>query len=317
MGGLYPPIEPYAQGHLETGDSNSIYWEECGSPDGLPVVVLHGGPGSGCTAGTRRFFDPKRYRIVLLDQRNCGRSRPHAAGLEVDLTHNTTAELVADMEALRTDRGIEAWMIFGHSWGPVLGLAYTELHPDRVRAAVLVGPGTGRRSEIDWMYRGGLARLYPAEWARFVSGLEVQEREDPVAAYHRRMEDPDLAVRLRAADVWTDWDLAISSLNPVARWPGRFADPSLRLARARICANYFAHDLWLDDGQLIRAAPGFAGIPAVIISGRLDLGSPLGNAWELAQAWPGAELTVVGTAGHSTSDPGMDEAIVAATDRLG
>jgi len=313
---LYPAIEPYAQGYLEAGDTNSIYWEECGNPAGRPVVVLHGGPGSGCTAGMRRFFDPDRYRILLFDQRGCGRSRPHAAAPDVDLATNTTHQLLADMEALRSERGIDAWMVFGHSWGPVLGMAYAQRHPQRVSAAVMVGAGTGRRSEVDWLYRGGLAPMYPEEWDRFLAGLGELDKGDPVAGYHRLLEDPDPAVRQRAADDWTDWDLALSSLGPVTRWPGRFSDPSLRLARARICAHYFSHDFWLEDGELINGAGRLDGVPALFINGRQDPQSPLGNARELVGAWPGAELVVVSSAGHATSDPGMDEAIITATDRF-
>jgi proline iminopeptidase len=264
----------------------------------------------------RRFFDPNAYRVVLFDQRNCGRSAPHAGRPTIDLSANTTEHLLADMELLREERGIERWLVFGVSWGVTLGLAYAERHPDRVTGMVLVGVTTGRRVETDWLYRR-IAPLFPEEWARFRGAVaDVTDDEDVIAAYHRLLYDPDPAVRTRAAAAWTDWDVATASVDATTERPARWRDPAFQLARARICAHYFHHDSWLEDGALLRDASRLAGIPGIIINGRLDLQAPLVTAWELSRAWPGSELVVVEGAGHATSDPGMDEAIVAATDRL-
>ncbi len=313
---LYPEIEPYDQGMLDVGDGNLIYWETCGRPDGRPVVVLHGGPGSGCTATMRRYFDPAAYRIVLFDQRNCGRSRPHASDPNTGLSSNTTAHLIADMELLRRYLHIERWMLFGGSWGSTLALAYAQRCPNRVIGIILLGVTTTRRSEIDWLYRG-VAPLFPEEWARFRAGVPEFERDgDLVGSYYRLLHDPDPAVRAKAAQDWHDWEAASVSVDPDARPAARWLEPDFQMARARIVTHYFYHNAWLDEGVLLREAGLLAGIPGVLIHGRLDLGSPLLTAWELAQVWPGSELIVVKGAGHTASDPGMTEALIAATDRF-
>ncbi len=317
MGGLYPAIEPYESGHLDAGDGNLVYWEACGNPDGRPVVVLHGGPGSGCSSTMRRFFDPDVYRVVLFDQRGCGRSTPHASDPSVDLATNTTETLLADLERLRAHVGVDAWDVFGNSWGSTLGLAYAQRRPERVTGVVLAAVTVGRRAEIDWLYRGGLARFFPEAWERFRAGAPAPERDtDLVEAYHRLLEDADAEVRAAAARDWTQWDWSTASTDTSTPLPGRWADPRFQLARARICTHYFRHDVFLEEGALLRGASALAGIPAVLVNGRLDLGGPLVNVWDLAHAWPGSELVVVGGAGHSTADPGMDAAIVAATDQL-
>ena len=313
---VYPAIYPYDQGHLDVGDGNRIYWEQCGNPAGKPVVVLHGGPGSGCSSGMRRFFDPHAYRIVLFDQRGCGRSKPHASDPTVSLATNTTEHLIDDIERLRERLRVERWALFGVSWGTALGLAYAERHPDRVSGMVLAGVSAGRRSEIDWLYRD-VARMFPEAWERFRGGVpEVDDDGDLVAAYHRRLEHPDPAVRVDAARRWTEWDWATSSVDAPAELPSRWSDPSFQLARARICTHYFINDLWLEDDALVRKLGALATTPAVLINGRLDLQCPLATAWELHRAWPGSQLVVVGGAGHSIGDRGMDEAIIDATDRL-
>ena len=316
MPGLYPEIEPHDHGMLEVGDGNLVYWEVCGNPDGKPAVVLHGGPGSGASPQFRRYFDPAVYRVILFDQRGCGRSTPHAADPGTDLSVNTTGHLLADIELLRRHLGVDHWLVLGFSWGSTLGLAYAERHPERVSELVLVGVTTTRRSEIDWLYRG-VAPLFPEQWARFRAGVPGGERDgDLVEAYHRLLEHPDASVRARAAKGWSDWEWALTSVDQDARPSPRWSEPAFQLGRARIVTHYFSHDAWLEDGILLREAGSLAGIRGVMVQGRLDMGAPLATAWELAQAWPDGELVIVGGAGHSSSDPGMSEAVVAATDRF-
>ncbi|MFF5175769.1 prolyl aminopeptidase [Micromonospora sp. NPDC000089] len=297
MAELYPPIEPYDAGMLDVGDGNAVYWETSGDPDGRPALVVHGGPGSGSAPVSRRLFDPARYRIIHFDQRNCGRSTPHAADPATDLRHNTTDHLIADMERLREHLGVERWLLQGGSWGSTLILAYAQRHPDRVSAIVIWSVTTTRRSEIDWLYRG-VGRFFPEQWDRFLAGAPGTPRDgDVVGAYARLVEDPDPAVRERAVRDWCAWEDAVVSAegggNPYSDRPS-----AARTAMVRICARYFAHGAWLPEGQLLRDAHRLAGIPGVLIHGRLDLGSPLDTAWELRRGWPDAELIVVDDAGH-------------------
>jgi len=300
---LYPPIEPYDQGLLDVGDANRVYWETCGSPTGAPALMVHGGPGQGCSPRMRRGFDPDRYRVVLFDQRGCGRSTPHASEPTTDMRYNTTEHLLGDMERLREYFGIDRWMLSGGSWGSTLILAYAERFPHRVSAIVITGVTTTRRSEIDWLYRG-VARFFPAEWAQFRAGVPAQERDgDLVAAYARLMDNPDPEVRMRAATAWCAWEDAVVSLEPNGK-PNAYSDapPADLLAFVRICAHYFAHGAWLEEGILVREAGRLAGIPGVLIHGRLDLSCPVDTAWELARAWPDAELVILDDAGHQASD---------------
>ncbi|UGQ09048.1 prolyl aminopeptidase [Yinghuangia sp. ASG 101] len=313
---LYAPIEPYDSGLLDVGDGNLVYWEACGNPDGKPAVVVHGGPGSGCSPGSRRCFDPARYRIVVFDQRGCGRSTPHASDPATDMRHNTTAHLLADMERLREHLGIDRWVMYGGSWGSTLILAYAEQHPERVSAVVLAGVTTTRRVEIDWLYRG-VGRFFPAQWARFRDAVPEAGRDgDLVAAYARRMEDPDHAVRAHAAAEWCAWEDAVLSLEPSGR-PTPYTDRvgAARLAFVRICTHYFSRAAWLEDGELLGNAHRLAGIPAVLVHGRLDLSSPLDTAWELARAWPDARLEIVDDAGHK-GGTGTRTHVVEALDRF-
>ena len=313
---LYPEIEPHDDGMLDVGDGNLVYWEVCGNPNGRPAVVLHGGPGSGCTTGARRYFDPQAYRIILFDQRGCGRSTPHASDPHTDLSVNTTAHLLADMEQLRRHLDVERWLLLGGSWGSTLALAYAERNPQRVTEIIVVGVTTTRRSEVDWLYRG-VAPLFPAEWARFRAGVPPAERDgDLVAAYHRLLHDPDPAIHMKAAMDWCEWESASVSVDPNAKPDPRRLQPAFQLAFARIVTHYFRHNAWLEDGMLLRQASALAHIPGIMIQGRLDLASPLVTAWELARAWPNSELVIVSGAGHAPTDPGMSEAIVAATDRF-
>ncbi len=300
---LYPPIEPHDDGMLAVGDGNLVYWETCGNPAGKPAVVLHGGPGQGCAPNMRRGFDPDKYRIVLFDQRGCGRSTPHASDPATDLSVNTTDHLVRDMELLREQFGIERWLLCGGSWGSTLALAYAERHPERVTEIVLSAVTSGRRSEADWLYRGA-ARFFPGEWEQFRAGVPAADRDgDLIAAYARLMEDPDPMVRERAARSWSAWEDAVLSLEPNAK-PDHFSDrPSADLlAMVRICAHYAANGAWLEEGALIRDAGRLAGIRGVLIHGRLDFSCPLDTAWELARAWPDAELIAPADSGHLGSD---------------
>ncbi|MEZ4860087.1 MAG: prolyl aminopeptidase [Caldilineaceae bacterium] len=311
---LYPDIEPYTHGLLDVGDGHQIYWECCGNPQGKPAVVLHGGPGSGCSLRMRRYFDPNAYRIVLFDQRNCGRSTPHAGDTGTDLATNTTAHLLADIEQLRQQLGIEQWLVLGSSWGSTLGLAYAERHPERVTELILVGVTMTRRSEIDWLYHG-VAPLFPAQWERFRAGAPAAERDgDLVEAYYHLLNHPDPTVCAKAAEEWCAWEDSLLSVDPDYK-PERM-EAAREMAFARIVTHYFRHNAWLEEGLLLRNAHKLAGIPGVMVQGRLDLGGPLVTAWELAQAWPAGELVLVQGAGHTSRDPGMTEAIIAATDRL-
>lgn len=299
----YPPIGPYDQGMLDVGDGNLVYWEVCGNPDGKPALVVHGGPGSGCSTGARQACDPDRCRIILFDQRGCGRSMPHASDPATDMRFNTTEHLLADMEQLREHLHVDCWLLFGGSWGSTLILAYAERHPDRVSQIVIPAVTTSRRSEIDWLYRG-VGRFFPEEWHRFAAGVPEADRGgDVVAAYARVMEDPDPDVRAKAVIDWMTWEDAVVSLEPNGK-PNPYSDrpPAAMLAFVRICAHYFAHGAWLEEGALLRDAGRLAGITGVLIHGRLDLGSPLGTAWELARAWPDAQLVVIGDSGHTGSD---------------
>ncbi len=308
---MYPVGEAYASGWLDVGDGHAIWWEEAGNPDGLPVLLLHGGPGSGFSASMRRWFDPTRFRIIGFDQRGAGRSRPSAAETLAALEHNTTTHLVADIERLRRYLGVERWMLYGHSWGVTLGLAYAETHPERVAGAVFVGVTTTRAQEVDWLYRG-LAPLFPHEWRAFRAGVPEETPEtEMVSAYYRLLCDPDLDVAERAARAFDAWDNASVSSRPNAYVPG---DTRRMLGRARIVTHYFHHLAWLEDGQLLRDAGRLADIPGHLVQGRMDLQGPLVTAVELAEAWPGVRLTVVDGAGHSGADTGMPEAIVAAVE---
>ncbi len=319
----YPDIEPYETGLLDTGDGNLVYWETCGNPDGVPVLIVHGGPGSGCTAGNRSLFDPDRFRIILFDQRNCGRSRPHASDLSADMRLNTTGHLLRDMEQLREQLGVAKWLLRGVSWGVTLSLAYAERHPERVSGMLMLSVTSTRRLEIDWLYRG-VGRFFPEAWARFVgfAGLAGTYRlptdtkppiEPLLQVYSRLLEDPDVEVRARAAAEWVTWEDAVISEEANGS-PGAYSSrvDEARLAFVRICSHYFAHDAFLEDGVLIREVGRLAGIPGVLIHGRNDLGGGACTPWELARGWPGAELIIVGDSGHTGSGTMSDEMYAAA-----
>lgn len=316
MTDLYPEIEPHEHGMLEVGDGNLVYWETCGNPRGKPAVVLHGGPGSGCSEWHRRLFHPNAYRVVLFDQRGCGRSTPHASALDTDLASNNTTNLIADIELLRQHLDVDRWLVFGGSWGSTLALAYAETHPDRVTEMILFGVTTGRRSEFDWTFRGGVAVFFPKQWDRLRAGVPVAERDsDIVEAYHRLLNDPDPTVRQRAAEAWCMWESATPAWPPTTGLAERFTDPTHALAFARIVTHYVRHNAWLEDGSLLRNADSLADIPGILVNGRFDFQAPIANAWALNHVWPRAELVIVDDAGHS-ANPGLSQELVRATDQF-
>ncbi|OZM71346.1 prolyl aminopeptidase [Amycolatopsis antarctica] len=299
---------------LEVGDGHSLYWEVSGNPGGKPAVALHGGPGSGSSPKTRKLFDPDRYRLVLFDQRNSGRSTPSATDPVVDLSANTTQHLVADIEALRVHLGIERWLVWGGSWGVTLALAYAQAYPERVSELVLAAVTNGDRRDTDWITRD-MGRVFPREWERFREGVPAAERDgDLSAAYSRLLHDPDPEVRAQAAHGWCEWEDTHMSLAPDAAPSLSVADPAFQLAFARIVTHYWSHGCFLDEGHLLRNIERLHGIPAVLIHGRYDVSGPLGTAWALHRAWPGSELVVLDDTGHRGG--GMPAAITAATDRF-
>ena len=316
MSDLYPEIAPYEHGMLDVGDGHKVYWETCGNPTGKPALVLHGGPGSGCTPGWRRYFNPDRYRIVLFDQRGCGRSTPHASRLDIDLSTNTTHHLIADIELLRRHLGIERWLLLGASWGTTLALAYAEQHPDRVTEVVLEGIATTTKWEVDWITRG-VGAFCPDAWQRFRNGVPEADRAGSlVDAYHRLLMHPDPAVHAKAARDWCDWEIAIVVSHADDAPNPRYEQPTFRLCFARLVTHYWRHFAWLEDGALMRDAHRLSRIPGVLIHGRMDLCNPLLTPWRLAQHWPGSELIVVDRAGHDAGHPAIADHIVAATDRF-
>ncbi len=317
MTGLYPAIEPYDHGLLEVGDRNVVYWETCGNPRGKPAVVLHGGPGSGCSEWHRRLFDPNAYRVVLFDQRGCGRSTPHASAPDTDLTSNNTANLITDMELLRQHLDVDRWLMVGGSWGSTLALAYAETYPHRIAEMILFGVTTGRRKEFDWLFRGGVAVLFPAQWERLRAALPAAEQSgDVVDAYHRLLSDPDPAVRQRAADDWCMWESATPAWPPTTGLAERFTKHTFALAFARLVTHYVRHNAWLEDGCLLRDADSLADIPGIMVDGRFDVQAPIANAWELQRVWPRSELVIVDDAGHAANNPGITQELIRATDRF-
>lgn len=309
---LYPALEPYAVHRLKVSDLHEIYVEECGNPDGKPVIMVHGGPGAGCGPNMRRYHDPAAYRIILFDQRGCGRSAPHA-----ELRENTTWDLVADMERIRSRLGIERWQVFGGSWGSCLGLAYAETHPERVSELILRGIFTLRRSELLWFYQEGASWILPEAFEAFRAEIPEAERGDMIAAYHRRLTGDDDAVRTSAARAWSMWEGGALSLLPDPGRVAAFGSPHYAIAFARIEAHYFVHRGFFErDDQIFANAGRIADIPGVIVHGRYDLCTPVAIAHELAKLWPKADLRIVADSGHAMSEPGIVHELVSATDRF-
>ena len=310
--GQYPPIEPFDSGYLAVGDGHEMYYEQSGNLRGKPALFVHGGPGGGGDVNARRFFDPAGYRIVVFDQRGCGRSRPNAS-----LEANTTWHLVADMEALRRHLQIERWLVFGGSWGSTLALAYAQTHPTAVSALVLRGIFLLRDVELKWFYQFGASLLFPEQWQKYVAPIPQHERHDLLAAFHRRLLAEDEAVRLEAARAWSIWEGATSSLEPNPQREDQFGSPEFALAYARIEAHYFVNrGFFTHENQLLDGADKIRRIPAVIVHGRYDVVCPIDTAWELHRRWPEADFRVVTAAGHSAYEPGIMAELVAATDRF-
>jgi len=308
---LYPPLEPHARGWLSVGDGHEVYWEACGNLQGKPAVFLHGGPGGGSSPEHRRLFDPERYRVLLFDQRGCGRSRPHGS-----LDANTTWDLVGDIERLRELMGVERWLVFGGSWGSTLALTYAEAHPERVSGLVLRGIFLLRRWELLWYYQHGASLLFPDKWERFLAPIPPEEQDDLIAAYRRRLTDPDPTVQLEAARAWSLWEGETITLLPNEGFSRQFGADDYARAFARIENHYFVHGGWLEEGQLLRDIGRLRAIPAAIVQGRYDIATPAASAWDLHRAWPEAEFRLIEGAGHAYSEPGIQTALLEATDRF-
>ncbi|HMB55721.1 MAG TPA: prolyl aminopeptidase [Arenimonas sp.] len=307
---LYPEIEAFDSGMLSVDARHTLYYEQCGNPNGKPVVMLHGGPGAGCGAKMRRFHDPERYRIILFDQRGSGRSTPHA-----DLTDNGTWDLVADIEKLRKHLSIERWQVFGGSWGSTLALAYAETHPGRVTELVMRGIFMLRRWELEWFYQGGCHRLFPEAWEKYLAPIPPAERGDLISAYHRRLISSDEATRLDAARAWSTWEASTSLLLQDEAFIRSHEDAHFALSFARIENHYFVNKGFFEvDDQLLRDAHKLHGIPGVIVHGRYDVVCPAQNAWDLHKAWPEAKLVISPTSGHSAFETENASALVEATD---
>lgn len=310
---LYPEIEPYDHGMLAVDGLHQVYYEQVGNPEGKPVVFLHGGPGGGGSPAPRRFFDPDVYRIVVFDQRGCGRSLPHAC-----LENNTTWHLVGDVETIRRHLGIDRWQVFGGSWGSTLALAYAQAHPDVVTELVLRGIFTMQKKEIDWLYSFGTSELFPDAWADFVAPIPEAERGDLVAAYHQRVTSDDSKVRKEATRTWSIFEARTSHLLHDEKHVESIGEESFADAFARIEAHYFINRGFLESElQLLEGVERIRHIPAVIVHGRYDALCPVRNAWELHRRWPESELVIVPDAGHSAFEPGNIDALVRATDRFG
>ena len=312
MSQLHPPIEPYAHEMLEVGDGHRLYLEQCGNPRGEPIVFLHGGPGGGCNVEDRQFFDPAHYRIILFDQRGAGRSTPHA-----ELAANTTWHLVDDIERIREHLGIRRWQVFGGSWGSTLALAYAQSHPAAVSALIVRGIFTLRRRELEWFYQEGASRLFPDLWQDYLAPIPPGERGDLMGADYRRLTSEDAAVRREAARAWSVWEGSLSKLARDPQLVSRYGGEDFAQAFARIECHYFVHGGWFEsDDELLAGAARLQGIPGVIVQGRYDVVCPAESAWQLHQAWPGSELSIIEDAGHNSREPGIAAALVAATERF-
>ncbi len=310
---LYPEIEPFDHGFLQVSPLHTLYYEQSGNPHGKPVVFLHGGPGGGTNPKCRRFFDPAVYRIVLFDQRGCGKSTPHA-----ELTDNTTWALVADIERVREHLGLDRWQVFGGSWGSTLALAYAQTHPDKVTELVLRGIFMLRREELEWFYQKGCDMLYPDAWETYLGAIPEAERGDLMSAYHRRLTSPDANVRTAAARAWSVWEGATSFLYQDKSHIESSGEDEFALAFARIECHYFVHGGFFEhDDQLLRNVGRIRNIPTVIVQGRYDVVCPLRSAWDLHSAWPEADLRIVQDAGHSAFEPGILHQLIEVTDQFG
>lgn len=312
MRDLYPPITPYQTGMLQVSDLHQIYYEQSGNPQGKPVVFLHGGPGGGSIPLYRQYFNPDRWRIIIFDQRGCGKSTPHA-----ELRENTTWHLVADIETLRTHLGIEQWVVFGGSWGSTLSLAYSQTHPERCLGLILRGIFLLRQKEIRWFYQEGASYIFPDAWESYLQPIPPDERQDLLPAYYKRLTDPDRTIQLTAARAWSVWEASTSKLFQDPALMNTFGEDEFAAAFARIECHYFMnHGFFESENQLIQNVDRIRHIPAVIVQGRYDVVCPMVSAWELHQAWPEAEFIVIPDAGHSMMEPGIRSALIEASDRF-
>ncbi|HAZ43470.1 MAG TPA: prolyl aminopeptidase [Cyanobacteria bacterium UBA11369] len=309
---LYPPREPYNSGYLKVSDLHTIHFEESGNPQGKPIVLLHGGPGGGCPPFYRQYFDPEKWRLIMFDQRGCGQSKPHA-----ELQENTTWDLVNDIEKLREHLSIEQWVVFGGSWGSTLSLAYSQTHPDRCKGLILRGIFMLRQKEIRWFYQEGASYIFPDAWEEYVKPIPINERDDMLTAYYKRLTSPDAQIRLEAARAWSIWEASTSRLFPDFDLKQRFGTDVFAEAFARIECHYFINKGFLEpEDQLLLNVDRIRHIPAVIVQGRYDVVCPMMSAWELHRAWEEAEFIVVPDAGHSMSEPGIRSGLIEATDKF-
>jgi len=309
---LYPPINPYKQGSLQVSDLHTIHFEESGNPLGLPIVLLHGGPGGGCPPFYRQYFNPQKWRVVMFDQRGCGQSTPHA-----ELRENTTWDLVSDIEKLRYYLGIEKWVVFGGSWGSTLALAYSQTHPVRCQGLILRGIFMLRPKELRWFYQEGASYIFPDAWEEYLKPIPVDERDNLLVAYYQRLTSPDTEIRLAAARAWSVWEASTSRLFPDPELMQKFGEDEFAAAFARIECHYFINKGFFEpEEQLLLNVDRIRHIPAVIVQGRYDVVCPPISAWELHRAWPEAEFILVPDAGHSMSEPGIRSALIDATDKF-
>jgi proline iminopeptidase len=309
MAGLFPDIEPYDSGRLQVDAVHSVYYEQCGNPQGKPAIFVHGGPGGGSSTVHRRFWDPAVYRVILFDQRGCGRSRPHA-----ELRNNTTWDLVDDMERIREHLGVDRWQLFGGSWGSTLALAYAQQHPERVTEMVLRGIFLVRQREIQWYYQEGASRLFPEAWQQYLEPIPREERDDMVGAYYRRLTSSDRAERIQAARAWSMWEGSTSRLVPDAELIKRTGDEAFAEAFARIECHYFINGgFFQEDGQLLKNIDRIKHISATIVQGRYDVVCPAESAHDLHQAWPNSNLVIAPQSGHSALEPEITTHLLAAT----
>ncbi|MBC8211633.1 MAG: prolyl aminopeptidase [Gammaproteobacteria bacterium] len=308
---LFPVIQPSRTYYLQVSPEHELYIEESGSLDGIPVIFLHGGPGASCEPYHRRYFDPERYRIVLFDQRGCGKSRPHAS-----LKDNTTQDLVDDLEQIREYLNIDKWVLFGGSWGSTLALAYAETHPEKVLGLILRGIFLCRQQDIDWFYQGGTARLFPDAWQHFLAPIPQAEQSNLVRAYYKRLTGDNEIERMSAAKAWSIWEGSTATLTPNSAVIDYFSDPHLALSIARIESHYFSHNSFFEPNQLLANAHKLKGIPGYIVHGRYDVICPLDQAYALHQAWPGSELRIIADAGHAVSEQGTTRALVECTNAM-
>jgi len=312
MRDFYPSIEPYQSGYLKVSDLHEVYYEQSGNPQGAPVIFLHGGPGGGTDPDHRRYFNPEKYRIILFDQRGCGKSKPHA-----ELRENTTWDLVADIERIREHLKIDKWLVFGGSWGSTLALSYAITHTDRVKGLVLRGIFLCRREELLWFYQEGASWLFPDQFERYRDYIPAPERKDMMAAYYKRLTDSKAEVRLEAARIWSQWEAATSKLFVDPKMIDAFGEPEKALAFARIECHYFMNNAFFPTpNYLLENVGKLENVPGIIVQGRYDVVCPVKSAWDLHRAWPKAQIKIIADAGHAASEPGIRSALIEATDNM-